>query len=76
MSVFIDSYPSVNLKCDGCGLMVCVAKNQTDRLLIHDYIHENGWKTMKLKGEWVNFCPKCKEAYYEKRREKLLEKYV
>ena len=47
------------LKCDFCGKMELVYENQSDRLLIHDYIKENGWRTFKAADKWYNICPSC-----------------
>lgn len=72
MSSFVSSAGDLYLKCDGCTLTVLTDKGQTDRLLVNDYIRENGWKTMKKKNKWINLCPDCKKAFYEKRREEWL----
>lgn len=60
------------LKCDSCKVVVDLYQGQTDRLMKHDYIRENGWKTMKLDGRWVDLCPDCKSALYEARREAFI----
>lgn len=54
--------------CDGCGLKHDLYKGQTDRCLAHDWIKENGWKTMKHHGQWINICPNCKKAYEDAKR--------
>lgn len=62
------------LRCDGCGISVDLFRGQTDRCLAHDYIHEHGWKTMKLNKKWVNICPECKKAFYEQKRQNWIER--
>lgn len=55
------------LRCDSCGREVLVYEHQADRLLIHGYIHSNGWRTRKTGDKWENLCPDCKDG--KKQRE-------
>lgn len=60
------------LKCDSCGKTVDLYKGQTDRLLKHDYMRGNGWKTYKHNKRWIDLCPECKTALEQKKRESFL----
>lgn len=63
----------VIIRCDGCGRKETVAEGQTDRLLVNDYVHANGWKTTKKDDRWINLCPDCVSALREKRRNEWLK---
>lgn len=70
MSVFYNSRRSMLvIKCDGCGFVADVCKNQTDRLIANEWVHENNWRTMKIQGKWAHLCPECSKAYYSKKRD-------
>jgi len=75
MSSFI-RHGDLMLKCDGCGEIILLYKDQTDRLLIHDYIHEHGWKTIKRGMKWENICPDCLKALKEQKRNTWLKQEV
>ena len=45
--------------CDACGRELDGVVNDFDETL--DRIRAAGWKTSKLAGEWVNYCPECWE---------------
>ena len=62
------------IKCDGCGKAELVAENQSDRLFVNDFVHENGWRTMKDGNKWINICPVCKMALEEKKRADFIRK--
>lgn len=65
------------LRCDGCGSSTDLYKGQTDRLLKHAFIRENGWKTYKDKaGKWNDICPACKAARESEIRSRWLKKEV
>lgn len=64
------------LKCDGCGRTVDLGKGETDRCLCHAYIHENGWKTMRRRGKWLNICDECLAELLSINRKKFLEEMV
>lgn len=75
MSVYYSKYRDMLvLKCDGCGEAVDLYKGETDRLLAHDYIRTNGWKTTRSNGVWINICPECKKAVQDQRRRSFAEK--
>lgn len=74
MSCFNDRHNDLVLLCDGCGEKVLLYHNQTDKLLKHSYIKENGWKTVKLFEKWVDLCPKCKTAMQDAKREAFVSK--
>lgn len=61
------------LKCDCCGLKVLVYKDETDRCLVHDYIHDNNWITRKINGKWINLCEDCARDYLKAKREKWIK---
>lgn len=74
MSVFYNGRDDMlKLKCDSCRKIVDLYKGETDRLLAHDWIHEHGRKTIKIKDIWINVCPACKEAIEAKHRERFIE---
>ena len=60
------------LKCDVCGKQVDLFRHETDRTLKHDYIHENGWKTMKDHEAWIDICSDCKQALEDVKRQKWI----
>ena len=62
------------LKCDSCKKTVDLFKGQTDKLLKHDWIRENGWKTMKKNDKWLDICEECKKALEEKKRQEWIAK--
>lgn len=64
------------LKCDGCGRLVDLYNGETDRTLANDYIHENGWKTMKDGGKWINICHDCVAAMQEQKRRAWVDSKV
>ena len=74
MSVYYDNRNKIlKLKCDCCRKVVDLYKNETDRLLAHDWIHEHGWKTIKIKKIWINVCTVCREAIEDEYRKSFIE---
>ena len=77
MSSFYDHREDMlKLKCDGCGVVVSLYKNVTDRLWCNVWIHEHGWRTIKKDNKWLNICPECLQALIEERRTKWLQSVV
>ena len=80
MSIYVKSrvcsVGDLYLRCDGCGKTVLCCKDQTDRLLANDYIHENGWRTVKRGAKWIHACPDCKAAIEAKKREEFIEEFI
>lgn len=75
MSCFYDSRRDMLvLKCDCCGKKVDLYKGETDRLLANDWIHKNGWKTIKIVNCFNQVCPECKAAIEERYREEWMNK--
>ena len=76
MSCYYDSRRDMLvLRCDGCGKKVDLYKGETDRLLCHDYIRENGWKTQKRRGKWENICDECVKAIQDQRRQEYIRRF-
>lgn len=50
-----DGWASVPV-CDGCGVELpgCDGFDEARAAM-----KEAGWKTAKVRGEWVNYCPEC-----------------
>ena len=74
MSCFYSAYTdTLMLRCDVCRKTVSLYKGETDRLLKHDYMKENGWRCQKKEEKWMDFCPDCIAAMEQRRREKCIE---
>ena len=62
MSVYYDNRNRMlKLKCDCCQIA-------------HDWIHEHGWKTIKIKKICINVCPVCREALEAEYRKSFIER--
>lgn len=59
------------LKCDVCGGKMLVICNETDRLLKHDYMKQNGWRRRKESGKWKDICAKCLNFEKQSKRKKF-----
>lgn len=66
---------AIFVKCDICTTteLVSGTEGETDRCLAHDWIHANGWKTLKYKGKWIQLCPECKTQFYQHKRNLFFE---
>lgn len=62
------------IKCDGCGKTAEVYAHTTDRVLVHDFIKQYGWRTLKAENKWLNICPECKKALEERKKSIQAEK--
>ncbi len=54
------SYGSYNLSCDVCGEVV--DEPLDDFYDAVNYKKAKGWKSRKIKGEWLDVCPDCQGA--------------
>lgn len=61
--------PDLFVRCDACGETMLCYKDQTDRVLAHYWIEENGWKTIRIDGQFKQLCKTCKEQYLQRKRE-------
>lgn len=72
MSVFYDKYSNwLKIKCDSCGNVYKVYEGETDVTSAIYFKRENKWKTHKIKGKWVDFCPECNEEFRKRNRERF-----
>jgi hypothetical protein len=51
-------YSGYLLVCDVCDHQVKYFDNFQDAV---DYKKENGWRSRKENGEWLDICPECQE---------------
>lgn len=76
MSCFYDfRRDMLRLRCDCCRKVVDLYKGETDRLLANAWIHQNGWKTIKIGDKWNHLCPDCKKAIEDQYREEWMKKH-
>ena len=62
-----------NLICDECGLTINRDENKFGGTFCSfddakNYAKNNGWQLRKENDRWINICPECKRAIYNKRR--------
>lgn len=75
MSSFV-SDGDLYLRCDCCNKTVLVYKDCTDHTVIHLYIHDHKWKTIKIGDLFHNLCPACIDFIENKKREHYFNTYA
>lgn len=55
--MIIKEYGKCYLECDICNEEVEKEFKYFDEIV--DYKKQNGWKSKKINGEWVEICPIC-----------------
>lgn len=76
MSCYYSTYTDyLTLKCDVCGKKVKLYKGETDRLLKHSWMNDNGWICRKANnGKWMDVCNECKTAIEDWKRKSFIER--
>lgn len=58
-------YGSYYAICDACGTALEAEYDEFQDAV--DGMKANGWRTSKIGGEWVNYCPECAGKLLPKR---------
>ena len=76
MSVFYsEKEKRVIMKCDGCGTIVNGSFGETDKCEMTCCVAKDlDWMQIKISGKWKQYCPKCKEEYYRRKRENYFKR--
>lgn len=61
-----DGWSTWEVECDECGEIEEIEGEFEDCI---SFMRENGWKTTKENGEWVNHCPECQKGLHHKPQE-------